>query len=125
MLGRLASTVAKQALLGHHIVRSHPFLNMLALPSSKHGNIDTMVGMQVVVRCEDINISGGIVRQKMKYERFLRKGTNSNPRRGQFHFRAPSQILFRTIRGYVRCRRTFCLLRLLHSYCTDPSLMEG
>lgn len=59
------------------------------------------VWFQAIVRCEDIDISGGIVRQKMKYERFLRKGTNSNPRRGQFHFRAPSQILFRTIRGCV------------------------
>jgi ribosomal protein L13 len=55
--------------------------------------------MQVIVRCEEINVSGGIVRQKMKYERFLRKGTRTNPKHGQFHFRAPSQILRRTIRG--------------------------
>jgi hypothetical protein len=57
--------------------------------------------LQVVVRCEDINISGGIVRQKMKYERFLRKGTRTNPLKGQFHFRAPAAILRRTIRGYA------------------------
>ena len=59
----------------------------------------THFALQVVVRCEEINISGGIVRQKMKYERFLRKGTRTNPLHGQFHFRAPSQILKRTIRG--------------------------
>ena len=72
---------------------------------------------QVVVRCEEINISGGIVRQKMKYERFLRKGTRTNPLRGQFHFRAPAQILRRTIRGCAPrrlcCRRSalLCLQR--------------
>lgn len=54
---------------------------------------------QVVVRCEEINISGGLVRQKMKYERFLRKRMNTNPTRGPFHFRAPSRILWRTVRG--------------------------
>eukprot|EP00195_Chlamydomonas_chlamydogama_P016249 CAMPEP_0202897788 /NCGR_PEP_ID=MMETSP1392-20130828/6468_1 /ASSEMBLY_ACC=CAM_ASM_000868 /TAXON_ID=225041 /ORGANISM="Chlamydomonas chlamydogama, Strain SAG 11-48b" /LENGTH=188 /DNA_ID=CAMNT_0049583533 /DNA_START=66 /DNA_END=632 /DNA_ORIENTATION=- len=74
MLGRLASIVAKQILAGHHIV---------------------------LVRCEEINISGGLVRQKMKYERFLRKRMNTNPTRGPFHFRAPSRIFWRTVRGMV------------------------
>lgn len=54
---------------------------------------------QVVVRCEDITISGGLVRQKMKYDRFLRKRMNTNPTRGPFHFRAPSRIFWRTVRG--------------------------
>eukprot|EP00798_Chlamydomonas_sp_ICE-L_P000276 gene276-1605_t len=74
MLGRLASVVAKQLLTGQHVV---------------------------VVRCEAINISGGIVRQKMKYDRFLRKRMNTNPTRGMYHYRAPSRILWRTIRGMV------------------------
>lgn len=56
---------------------------------------------QVVVRCEEITISGGLVRQKRKYERFLRKRHNTNPRKGPFHFRAPSRILWRTVRGCV------------------------
>lgn len=55
--------------------------------------------LQVVVRCEDITISGGLVRQKMKYDRFLRKRMNTNPTRGPFHFRAPSRIFWRTVRG--------------------------
>ena len=42
---------------------------------------------QVAVRCEEINISGGMVRQKAKYERFLRKRSVSNPRRGATKFR--------------------------------------
>ncbi len=54
---------------------------------------------QVVVRCEEIVISGGLVRQKMKYDRFLRKRMNTNPTRGPFHFRAPSRIFWRTLRG--------------------------
>jgi large subunit ribosomal protein L13Ae len=74
MLGRLASIVAKQILSGHHIV---------------------------MTRCEEITISGGLVRQKMKYERFLRKRMNTNPTRGPFHFRAPSRIFWRTVRGMV------------------------
>ncbi|KAL8495120.1 hypothetical protein ACS0TY_019332 [Phlomoides rotata] len=43
----------------------------------------------VVVRCEEICLSGGLVRQKMKYLRFLRKRMNTKP----------SKILWRTIRG--------------------------
>lgn len=57
---------------------------------------------QVVVRCEQITISGGLVRQKMKYERFLNKIMNTNPTRGgPFHFRSPSRIFWRTLRGRV------------------------
>ncbi len=54
------------------------------------------------MRAEEITISGGLVRQKMKYERFLRKRMNSNPQKGPFHFRAPSRIFWRTLRGCVR-----------------------
>ena len=46
-------------------------------------------------------MSGGLVRQKMKYERFLRKRMNSNPKKGPIHFRAPSRIFWRTVRGCV------------------------
>lgn len=45
--------------------------------------------------------AGGLVRQKAKYERFLRKRTLTAPTKGPIHFRAPSRILWRTIRGYV------------------------
>ena len=57
--------------------------------------------IQVCVRCEDIVISGGMVRQKAKFERFLRKRSVTNPRRGAVKFRAPSKILWRTVRGMV------------------------
>merc|ERR1712150_301804 len=41
----------------------------------------------VVVRCEDILISGNFYR--------------NNPKKGPFHFRAPSKILWRTVRGML------------------------
>ncbi|KRZ11530.1 60S ribosomal protein L13a [Trichinella zimbabwensis] len=74
LLGRLASVIAKQLLLGQKIV---------------------------VVRCEGINISGSFYRNKLKYLSFLRKRCNINPARGPFHFRAPSKILWRTVRGML------------------------
>uniref|UniRef100_A0A453LTN6 60S ribosomal protein L13a-4 n=1 Tax=Aegilops tauschii subsp. strangulata TaxID=200361 RepID=A0A453LTN6_AEGTS len=74
MLGRLASIVAKELLNGQRVV---------------------------VVRCEEICMSGGLVRQKMKYLRFLRKRMNTKPSHGPIHFRAPAKILWRTIRGMI------------------------
>lgn len=74
MLGRLASILAKELLNGQKVV---------------------------VVRCEEICLSGGLVRQKMKYLRFLRKRMNTKPSHGPIHFRAPAKILWRTIRGLV------------------------
>lgn len=53
------------------------------------------------MRCEEIVISGGLVRQKAKFERFMRKRSVTNPRRGAVKFRAPSRILWRTIRGMI------------------------
>lgn len=74
LLGRLASILAKELLNGQKIV---------------------------VVRCEEINISGSLFRNKLKYFAFLRKRTATNPTRGHWHFRAPSRILFKTIRGMI------------------------
>ncbi|KOS46893.1 hypothetical protein ACN38_g2179 [Penicillium nordicum] len=75
LLGRLASTVAKQLLSGQKIV---------------------------VVRCEALNISGEFFRAKLKYHAYLRKMTRFNPTRGgPFHFRAPSRILYKAIRGMM------------------------
>ncbi|XP_062296851.1 large ribosomal subunit protein uL13-like [Scomber scombrus] len=74
LLGRLAAIVAKHVLLGHKVV---------------------------VVRCEGINISGNFYRNKLKYLAFLRKRMNTNPSRGPYHFRAPSRIFWRTVRGML------------------------
>ncbi|KAG0081413.1 hypothetical protein BGZ92_000246, partial [Podila epicladia] len=55
LLGRLASIVAKQALTGQRVV---------------------------VVRCEELNVSGSFFRNKLKYHAFLRKRCVVNPARG-------------------------------------------
>merc|ERR1712228_790091 len=50
---------------------------------------------------EDINISGSLFRNKLKYAEFRKKRMNSNPKHGPLHFRSPSKVLWRTIRGMV------------------------
>ena len=62
-------------------------------------------------RTEDINISGSLYRNKLKYAachvilleirlrfeaNFKRKHMNTNPRQGPFHFRSPAKILWRS-----------------------------
>jgi len=74
LLGRLASTLAKELLNGQRVV---------------------------AVRTEEIQISGSLFRNKLIFEKFLEKRTNTNPRRGPFHFRSPARMLWRTIRGMV------------------------
>lgn len=44
-------------------------------------------------------MSGNFYRNKLKYLDFLRKRCNVKPSRGPFHFRAPSKIFWRTVRG--------------------------
>ena len=91
MLGRLASIVAKELLNGQRIV---------------------------VVRCEEIAMSGGLVRQKMKYLRFLRKRMNTKPSHGPIHFRAPAKIFWRTVRGMIphKTKRGAAALGRLKAY---------
>merc|ERR1712243_263818 len=64
LLGRLSATIAKSLLNGQKVV---------------------------VVRCEGILISGNFYRNKLKYLAFLRKRIRTNPKKGPFHFRAPSK----------------------------------
>lgn len=40
----------------------------------------------------------------VKYLAFLRKRMNTNPSRGPYHFRAPSRIFWRTVRGELGLR---------------------
>ncbi|KAL0219145.1 hypothetical protein P9112_004798 [Eukaryota sp. TZLM1-RC] len=77
LLGRLASVIAKELLSGQHVV---------------------------VVRCEEVNMTGSVIRNQLKYLAYLRKRHLSNPKRGQFHYRAPSRIVWRTIRGMLPLR---------------------
>nr|XP_006824379.1 PREDICTED: 60S ribosomal protein L13a-like isoform X2 [Saccoglossus kowalevskii] len=74
LLGRLASITAKTILQGQRVV---------------------------LVRCEGIVISGSLYRNKLKFLQFLRKRTNTKPSRGPFHFRAPSRVFWRVVRGML------------------------
>jgi len=74
LLGRLASYIAKELLNGRTVV---------------------------LVRTEDVNISGSLFRNKLKFNLFLAKRMNTNPRRGPFHYRHPGRIVWRTIRGMM------------------------
>lgn len=74
LLGRLASIVAKQLLQGKKVV---------------------------VVRTEKIVISGSLKRNMVRNADFVKKRTNTNPRRGPFHFRSPARIFWRTLRGML------------------------
>jgi large subunit ribosomal protein L13Ae len=77
----------------------------------------------VVVRCEEICLSGGLVRQKMKYLRFLRKRMNTKPSKGPIHFRAPARILWRTIRGMIphKTKRGVAALERLKAFEGIPA----
>merc|ERR1711982_170720 len=74
LMGRLASVVAKNILNGNKVV---------------------------VVMCEGINQSGNFYRNKLKVLKFLRLRCNVKPSRGPFHFRAPSKMFWRVVRGMV------------------------
>ncbi|KAJ0963506.1 hypothetical protein J5N97_028628 [Dioscorea zingiberensis] len=60
-----------------------------------------MGSVVMVVRCDEICMSGGLVRQKMKFLRFRRKRMNTKPSHGPIHYRSPAKILWRTIRGMI------------------------
>jgi large subunit ribosomal protein L13Ae len=74
LVGRLASICAKQMLRGQKVV---------------------------VVRCEEMNISGSLFRNNLKYHEFLAKSNNSNPRRNFKHFHSPSRMFWRSLRGML------------------------
>ena len=74
LVGRLASIVAHQLLCGQKVA---------------------------VVRCEKLELSGSLFRNKLNYHEFLRKACNTNPRRHFKHYRAPSRMFWRSLRGML------------------------
>jgi len=74
LAGRLASYVAKLLLSGQRVV---------------------------VVRCEKIMLSGSLFRNRVKFMEYLGKYFHSNPRRFFHHFRAPSMMFHKAVRGMV------------------------
>jgi large subunit ribosomal protein L13Ae len=48
-----------------------------------------------------MNITGSLFRNKVKFSEFLRKRLLTNPRRTFVHYRAPSRIFWRSVRGML------------------------
>merc|ERR1712094_142995 len=74
LMGRLASFVAKEALNGQKVV---------------------------VVRCEELVISGSFIRNKLKLLMKRTKRMNTNPKKGPFHHRSPADMFLRVMRGML------------------------
>ena len=74
LMGRAAAVVAKELLCGQKIV---------------------------AVRCEALEISGPLYRNKIKFSAFMHKKCNTNPRRGPYHQRSPAKIFQRAVRGML------------------------
>lgn len=53
------------------------------------------------MRTEDICISGGLVRQLMKYDRHKRLRMNTCPSKGPYHYRQPARLLWKVVRGML------------------------
>lgn len=60
----------------------------------------------VAVRCEQINISGPIARNKLKWAAYRHLSCNTNPRRGPFHYRSPRSFLYRAVKRMVPRKTT-------------------
>lgn len=74
LMGRLASICAKELLEGKKVV---------------------------IVRCDKIEKTGKYIKNKFELISKSKKRTNTNPKRGPFHFKSPSQVFWKTIRGML------------------------
>lgn len=75
IMGRLAAVIAKELLNGQRVV---------------------------VVRVEKVVLSGSLFRKQTEYMEFLNKTSSKNPKRGgPYHYKSPSKLFWRTIRGMV------------------------
>ena len=154
LIGRLASVIAKQLLTGQRVVVvRYSFFLSLSLSLCMPLFLISLFLLIIVIcidlffeyiaicisslnfimiflltnnfRCELLNVSGSFYRNKLKYYKFLRKRMNSNPSHGPYHFRAPSKILWRTIRGMIphKTKRGMeALNRLAAEFFVSPSM---
>ena len=75
MMGRLAAYVAKELLSGQRVV---------------------------IVRVEEVLLSGILFTKRTDFLEFLNKNSNTNPRHGgPYHFRAPNRMVWRAIKGMI------------------------
>ena len=75
ILGRLAAKIAKELLSGQKII---------------------------VVRAEQLVLSGSLFRRKLDYEAWRRIKHQTNPKRnGPWHYKAPARLFWRAVRGML------------------------
>eukprot|EP01059_Diplonema_ambulator_P010191 TRINITY_DN201_c0_g1_i1.p1 TRINITY_DN201_c0_g1~~TRINITY_DN201_c0_g1_i1.p1 ORF type:complete len:230 (+),score=107.62 TRINITY_DN201_c0_g1_i1:53-691(+) len=83
-----------------------------------------------LVRCEETNISGSHIRNKLKMLDFIRKRTLTNPQKGPFHHRAPTAMVTRVIHGMVsknernNSKRRLLAMKRLRCYEGIPKNLE-
>ena len=46
-------------------------------------------------------MSGGMVRRRMAHDRYKNKRMNTNPKKGPYHYTAPSRLFWKTVRGML------------------------
>ena len=97
LLGRLCSIIAKELMAGQRVV---------------------------LVRCEEMNISGSFIRNKLLFMSVLKKRKNTNPNLGPFHFRAPSRMVWRTIRSMMQHKTARCQAALERLKVPSPPVPE-
>lgn len=74
LLGRLASVIAKELLSGQKVS---------------------------VVRCEELCVTGSLLRNKIKWAYYRKKRHLTNPKKGPIHYRSPARMLWRVVRGML------------------------
>merc|ERR1712025_732817 len=76
-----------------------------------------------VVRCERLEQTGSHIRNKFKFLTFIRKKTNTNPKRGPFHERSPAKVFKRCVRGMLpkKKKRGYCALARLKTFDGCPA----
>ncbi|KAL7719624.1 60S ribosomal protein L13 [Entamoeba marina] len=96
VLGRVASVVAKNLLLGKKFV---------------------------LVRCEDMQVCGTLKMRLTQWALFKRKRVLTNPQRGAFHLRSPADMIKRCVRGMLpkNCARGKLALRNLKTFVGCPA----
>ena len=55
----------------------------------------------IVVRCERINLTGSVQYNRLKFREYLNKSLLTNPRKGHKHYRSPSRVFFKAVRGML------------------------
>ena len=107
LLGRLASIVAKELLNGQHVVVLRA--EELNISGSREWTRHRAAAVPARVAPRPVRSPPpppppprADYRNKLKWLEFTQKKHNTNPRRGgPFHYRAPSRVLWRAIRGML------------------------